>query len=340
MVRNMKLNERVKENKGEHLLLEKPKLPTKNMLVEINNTCNHKCIFCSVRKLKRKPLYIKEDFLIRILKEAYVEGIREVGYYISGEPFLNPNLAKYIKIAKEIGYDYVYITTNGSLATMDKVQECVEAGLDSIKISINASNQIDYEFIHGKDDFHIVIDHIKQMATYKKENHLSFNLFTSTILTKYTANAKEELKELIGEDVDEMMYWKVGNQGGMLSDVIEELSVDQESCKKERCNEAFRTISITCEGYLSACCVGFSNYLIVADLNKVSLREAWEGEVFTDLRKRLLNNELDNTVCNNCMNNTCDSFEPLLEEYCTKQDLSTIYQDGELDKRKIKFDIG
>ena len=47
---------------------------------------------------------------------AYELGTREVGMYATGEPFIVPELASYIKLAKDIGYTYVYLTSNGALA--------------------------------------------------------------------------------------------------------------------------------------------------------------------------------------------------------------------------------
>jgi molybdenum cofactor biosynthesis enzyme MoaA len=52
----------------------------------------------------------------RILCEAYDLGMREIGLFNNGEPFTARNLADYVKKAKGIGFEYVYLTTNGSLA--------------------------------------------------------------------------------------------------------------------------------------------------------------------------------------------------------------------------------
>ena len=81
--------------------------------------------------------------------------MRDVGFYVNGDPLLDKRLAMFIKYAKEIGYTYIYITTNGILANLDRVKKLYEAGLNSIKYSINASNREDYfdnYIIHYKTD--------------------------------------------------------------------------------------------------------------------------------------------------------------------------------------------
>ena len=60
---------------------------------------------------------------------------------LRGSLFLVKNLADYVSHAKNaIGYDYLFITTNGALAIPETVKAVLDAGLDSIKFSISAGN--------------------------------------------------------------------------------------------------------------------------------------------------------------------------------------------------------
>lgn len=47
-----------------------------------------------------------------------------------------PDLPDYIAKAKEIGYTYVYLTSNGSLATPTKMRAVIDAGLDSLRFPL------------------------------------------------------------------------------------------------------------------------------------------------------------------------------------------------------------
>ena len=96
----------------------------------------------------------------------------QVGFYATGEPFILPDLADYIRNAKDIGYTYVYLTSNGALATPERVREVIDAGLDSIKFSINAPQKKLYKFIHGKDDFDTVLE--KQYAALNLYQSVSY----------------------------------------------------------------------------------------------------------------------------------------------------------------------
>ena len=140
-----------------------PPFPKSNFLMELSNACNHACIFCAHQKMQRKVGKINKELAFDILQQAYDLGTREVGFYATGEPFLVPELPEYIRKAKEIGYTYVYLTSNGSLATPERIRAVIDAGLDSLKFSINAPERDLYKFIHGRDDFDTVMDHLKYL---------------------------------------------------------------------------------------------------------------------------------------------------------------------------------
>ena len=126
----MDLQERVSLKKADRkeLYCLEPPFPKTNFLMELSNACNHACIFCTHQKMQRKVGFMDKSFAFNILQQAYDLGTREVGFYATGEPFLINDLADYVAKAKEIGYTYVYLTSNGALATPKKVKEVIDSG--------------------------------------------------------------------------------------------------------------------------------------------------------------------------------------------------------------------
>lgn len=303
-----------------------PSIP-KNMLLEVTNICNHNCIFCANSKSSRKKGLINENFAKKILKEAYELGTREVGFYSTGEPLVNKNLEIYIKEAKNIGYTYTYITTNGALLDKQRAETIINSGIDSIKFSINAGNIESYKFIHGRDDFANILNNLKYLYNYRKENEMNFKIYISCILTKYTKEEKELVNNVFGPYSDEIVFLNCKNQCGVMYEVNDNLTIDQEDkIEKAVCPLPFNKLHVTYEGYLTACCADFQNYLAIADLNKISLKEAWASNKFQELRLKHIEDNLKGTLCFNCMKNVDSPIEPL-----TKQ-LSTIYKKSEFSK--------
>ncbi len=318
-----------------------PTFPTKNLLIEVTNACNCNCIFCANRKMQRKRRFIDEKFAFKVLRDAYELGTREVGFYTTGEPLLNPNLPYFIKEAKSIGYNYVYITTNGILLNDKFTLLLVNSGVDSIKFSINAINDEDYKFIHGVDCYNVVINNLKKLYNFRKDNNLHFKIFVSYIATKFTDYGVELIKDYFKDYCDEVAIINVRNQSGMMPEVNSLLSCkkNDDKVQAERlvpCHYVFDTVNVSCEGYLTACCADFENYLAYADLNVVSLKEAWHNQIITNLRMKHLNNNLCGTLCDNCIYSLKNVPEPLSSDLITSKITQQVFSDESVYKRILK----
>ncbi|MDR3165209.1 MAG: radical SAM protein [Synergistaceae bacterium] len=314
----MNLQERVSLKKAdrEDLYCIEPPFPRTNFLIETSNACNHKCIFCAHQKMRRKVGKISPELVFNLLKQAYDLGTREVGFYSTGEPFLAPELPEYIKKAKEIGYEYVYLTTNGALATPERIRGVIDAGLDSIKFSINAPERKMYEFIHGKDDFDTVVEHLRYLNYYREQSNKKFKIFVTGILTRYTEDMKDDYFIVFKGLADEIVFKNVYNQGGYMPEVETLLKCKSDNETYRRCNLPFDAISVTYEGYLSVENADYENMLTVADLNKVTLKDAWYGEKMKKIRQAFIDDDLTGLICDGCVHHKVNySAEPVTPEH-------------------------
>ena len=336
-----KLKKRINDVINPSIYNENPDFPKKGMLIEITNLCNDACIFCYNKNMVREKGFIEPALVDRVLNEAYELGMREVGFYTTGEPLLNKSLEEYIFKAKTIGYEYVYITTNGVLADINRMEKLIGNGLNSIKFSINAIDNDEYTFIHGKNDFEKVITNLKKLYNYKLKNNISINIFVSYIKTKYNDRNIKEIKDFFNDICDEVVIMNVENQGGLQPEINDLLlshsDVELDTTKKLPCSYPFKSVIITREGYLTACCLDFQNYLAYADLNKTSLKEAWGNEVIRKLRREQLESNSSNTICSNCVYNTNVQPVPLVEKLSSKFDYNDIKREKCIIKRINKY---
>lgn len=316
MGKQVDLQERVRLKTAERseLYSLEPPFPKSNFLMEVSNACNHECIFCAHQKMQRKVGKINQELAFDILQQAYDLGTREVGFYATGEPFLVPELPEYIKKAKEIGYTYVYLTSNGSLATPERIRAVIDAGLDSLKFSINAPERELYKFIHGRDDFDKVMEHLKYLNQYRKESGKDYKIYVTGILTRYTEALKDEYFRVFDGLADQIVFKYVYNQGGYMPEIETYLRCRCDEAPRRKCNLPFDAISVTHEGYLSIENADYENMLIVADLNKVSLKDGWYGEKMKDMRRRFLEDDLGGTLCDGCVHRNCRPAKPLMPE--------------------------
>ncbi len=290
----------------------------KNCLVELSNSCNHACIFCTNPRMVRKKGFLDIALFRRFVDQAVKLGLEELGLYTTGEPFLSKNLAEFVSEAKRAGVKYVYITTNGALATPKRAKEVIDAGVSCLKFSINAASAKSYELVHGKDDFKAVIDNVRFISEYRKTSAPHLVLFASCVVTKFVEGEMEALKKMLLPLIDELTFHGVGNQGGQEIPELMQLRSSMSDAvpapgQAPPCYMLWNRIHLTWEGYLTLCCVDYEDLLTYADLNdpKTNLIDAWNNQVIREMRKRHQTQQLGKTLCQNCLYNTKEKIYPI-----------------------------
>lgn len=294
------------------IFISTPPLPT-NMLIELANICNHQCIFCNYKDMKRKKRICDKEFTKKIIREAYSEGVREIGFYMMGEPFVYQDLEEIVSFSKETGFSYIYLTSNGVLATPERLRKLIDAGLDSIKFSINAVTRETYKKIHGKDDFLTVKENLKWLRDYLDESGKELKTFISFI--KCNCNREETglLHEYFDKLVDKIYVFECINTGGRMTSLMETGVAEEFVSPSVPCSMVFNRLHVTVEGFLDACCSDADGMLVTADLHKMSLRDAWNSEAMVNLRLQHLSGKFGNNLCRNCIQNVDAEIKPLVK---------------------------
>ena len=163
---------------GEEYLSETPPCP-KSVKIELTALCNFSCQFCARSRHLREVGQIDRGFFEKLLVDLLRAGVDELGLFYLGESFLVPWLPEAIGYAKEIGFPYVFLTTNGSLSTPDKVESCMEAGLDSLKFSLNYSDPEHFAAITKKPEakYAEIVSNLKEAWRVRDEGGYSCGFY-------------------------------------------------------------------------------------------------------------------------------------------------------------------
>lgn len=313
----------------------RPKFP-KCINIEISDICNYDCLFCASSKFFKEKGLIDDKLALRLIDEAYDNGAREICFHINGEPLTNPNFEKYVESAKEKGYTYIFMTTNGFLADINRMKKVVDAGIDSVRFSIN-SGRNKYKVIHGSGNYDIVINNLKDLIKYRDENKKKFMIGISMVETKYTKNDCIILKKEFENIVDDITILKVNDDAGQCSlnrELMSETSEGLASVKSIPCPIPFNSCYVTRIGHLTMCCGDKRNYMAVADLNDVRISKAWNNEAATRLRKKMISGEIEGIICYNCIFGKSEEVYPLNESYAKKY-ISKEYDDDRVNRIQI-----
>lgn len=286
----------------------------RQVMFEVTNICNHACSFCAYTTMTRARRQMDRPLFLRLASEAYELGAREIGLFSGAEPLTCKHLEEYIAHASELGFEYIYISTNGSIGEADKYKGLIDAGLDSIKFSINAGERERYARIHGRDDFDRVVSNVDYVCAYRKTLDRDFRIMISFVEIPENAGDFDLLKARFDSKVDEMVLYEANNQSGQM--------VDLPDPGLENCELPFNRVNISREGYMRACCNDYENALALENLNDISLADAWHSEHFRRLRQRHLDDDLAGTLCGSCLRGCHDKIDPINPQ------LATVRQDG------------
>jgi len=289
----------------------------RSVKIEISPRCNYRCGFCALRSREVQPKWDMDFGLFkRVTREMREAGVEEVGVFYLGESFMNPRLLVdcigYLK--RELAMPYVFLTSNASMAFPEAVDECMKAGLDSLKWSINAADEEQFEKIMGVAGklFGRALDNVKSACEVRKRGGHQTGLYASSI--KYDGEQQVKMEALLNERVRpyiDQHYWlPLYSMGAFATQREHDLGYRPTAGNQGRigalreplpCWSAFTEGHITAEGKLSACCFDATANWTMGDLNKVPFMDAWNSPAFVSLRAAHLKKDVRGTVCENCI---------------------------------------
>lgn len=274
------------------------------IMFELTNACNHRCVFCANRRIKREMGVMAREVFITIAKEAFSIGVKEAALYTTGESLLHPEIVDFVRIAKEIGFSYTYLSSNGVLLTPVISRKLLEAGLDSLRISINAGTRETYRKIHGRDDFEIVVANIREYDRIRKELNSASLLSISCVLTKHTLKDKEILEKALSSYVNAIKWTDVRTQGGNMPHTIRKLSTKKSNLSNgiKSCGLLWNGMHVDYAGNLTLCCVDFDGSMVVGNIMERGLMNCWNGPEMKEHRRLHLSSSLDpESLCYKCL---------------------------------------
>jgi hypothetical protein len=291
-----------------------PPVP-KSVKIELTARCDFKCFFCASAMRLRDKAEIDPEFFRRILKQMRALGVEEIGLFYLGESFLCRWLPEAVRYAKkECGYPYVFLTTNGRMATPERVRECMEAGLDSLKFSFNCSDAEQFQQVTGvrQEDFAKVVEHLKSARRVRDEVEAASGhrcgLYASSI--RYDDEQQVRMQAAVTQIVpyvDEHYWLPLYGQAGLTSGARGTVPTAGNQGrigalrKPLPCWSLFTEGHITYDGRLSACCFDHDGRFDMGDLNHETFMEAWHGVRFASLRRANLAEDVRGTVCEQCI---------------------------------------
>lgn len=300
--------------------------------IEPSSCCNLRCNYCAHSLGKQRMEENHHVFanmsdeifelVVKQLKE-FPHPVRAITFGGMGEPTLHKKLPEMVRSVNENHVaDRIHLITNGTLLTHELSRGLVEAGLDTMKISLQGLSDAAYEKNCG---VRIQFDRIYEEIRFLYENRGKLRLGIKVPNTCLEPGEEEKFYQLFGDYCDEISVEKIIPifPGVDYSKVIKgEIPLSRfalERTERRRvCSLVFYRMSVYATGKVVACCTHTGLSTDNMDVTKQSLSEIWNGK---ERRTMMMNNlrgiyEGITARCKNCkMRDDTAYEEDMLDDY-------------------------
>lgn len=311
------------------------------VFVDPSSACNFKCTFCPtgdlklMQDIKRYQGVLKFADFEKIIKDLsdFPDPIKVLRMYKDGEPLLNKNFSKMVKLAKDSGaVGMVDTTTNGALLNSKISEDVIASGIDLINISVDGIDEKTFlEFTQVKVEMDKFVNNIKYLHSIKGDCKLVIKT-TSEIIGE---NNKENFYEIFGNYCDKIFIentspcWPDFDVEERMGITISQGLYGNEIIEQTACPYLFYSLSVNSDMKVSACFVDWSRDLIIGDARKNSLKDIWSSQEMNGHRlAHLSGKRKHHPVCGNCGQiSHCgpDSIEGDLKKIRNSYDLTSAF---------------
>jgi len=249
--------------------------------IESTNICNAKCVFCPRDEMHRRQGIMSFDLFTKIVDECVELGITHVRVHNYGEPFVDRRLVEKVRYAKEKGIREVGMISNGSLITEAVARGMVDAGLDAINISVDASGKDVFESTRIGLKYDKVIANIERLVRVRAESGKRRPKLILSFVRQNNSADEQAFIEHWRQIADKIHVTDLHNWGGTLN---------QQSDVNYPCYRPWLTFTVLWDGRVSLCCADFDGHTILGDMSTSSIRDIWNNEVYRSVRREHLEN--------------------------------------------------
>jgi radical SAM protein with 4Fe4S-binding SPASM domain len=258
--------------------------------IEATNICNAKCVFCPRDEMHRKQGIMTFELFAKVVDECAALGITHVRMHNYGEAFVDKRLVEKVRYAKQKGIREVGAISNGSLLTEPVARGMIEAGLDAINISVDASGKEVFESTRVGLKYDKVIANIERLVRLRTEAGRRRPKLILSFVRQNNDADEQAFIEHWRQIADKIHITDLHNWAGTLH---------QKSDVSYPCYRQWLTFTVLWDGRVSLCCADFDGQVVLGDMNTSSIQEIWNSEAYRKVRREHLESG-GPEICRSC----------------------------------------
>jgi hypothetical protein len=247
--------------------------------IESTNICNARCVFCPRDEMHRKQGVMDDALYRKVVDECAALGIRHLRLHNFGEPFVDRRLAQKVAYAKQQGIPEVGVISNGSLIDEQVARAVVEAGLDAINISVDASGREVFERTRIGLKYDIVIANIERLVRIRGALGRTHPKLILSFVRQGNGDEERAFIERWRRVADKVHITDIHNWAGTLN---------RDSDVRFPCYRQWLTFTVLWDGRVSLCCADFDGTVTLGDLRTAGIREICNSDAYRAVRREQL----------------------------------------------------
>jgi MoaA/NifB/PqqE/SkfB family radical SAM enzyme len=137
------------------------------LYLETTNRCNLLCTTCPrTFEALEPPGDMSWDLFTRVIDQF--PRLARVVLHGVGEPMMVPALPRMIRYLKDRG-TYVLFNTNGTLLSEKKGRQLIDAGLDELRVSLDAADPVAFKLVRGRDMFTRIVRKVRAFRALQRQ---------------------------------------------------------------------------------------------------------------------------------------------------------------------------
>lgn len=181
-------------SKGFYLERSDPQLT--KVYIEPTSDCNLNCKTCVRHSWDEEMGNMKLDVYRKLIEELKdFNSLERVSFWGIGEPLYHPKIAEMVGLVSELGVKTQMIT-NALLLTEEKSKDLLEAGLDSIVVSVDGTSPETMADIRSGADLAQVIENVKNFRRLRDKMKRDVEIGIEYVIMKSNVDELKDLRRL------------------------------------------------------------------------------------------------------------------------------------------------
>lgn len=221
-----------------------------------------------------------------------------ISMMVNDEPLLVKSIAERVKYCSDAGIMEIFLTTNGQLATREKLEELFDAGLTHLLFSIDAATEETYNLVRPPGKFSKVLEVVKLAHQIKKERKTSIPLIRASFVESKTNIAEKNLfVEVFGEYVDKIEFQGFSVLEGFNNHLIPD---GAQRIENFHCIEPWQKLIVRSNGDVNPCCSWNGYDIKIGNVFQQDLKTLFNSDKMKQLRADAQAGSYQDAACQKC----------------------------------------